>query len=392
MGKIEKLKNVEFLRFIFSIGIVFFHVIRWLGKPFLSDVSIFNFLYVNNWSAICVEFFFIVSGFFLITTTDFSISFGDFVKRKIIRLLPVLWCSITVYFILSLFTSLVYSKWNNIFALLLCNNLGISHTVGNIIPSWFVSSLFWGGLFYFFIVKYTSKNWINFIISVIIILLFSFLSHANMNCAFSKNFGYMFNAGMLRALAGMGLGYLLGVEYLQYKDFVIKYQEKFITKILFTVGEIYLFSFLLYYLTFHRIKAADSYMIYIFAFSGLFGLFILKRGYFSRLLNNDFSVILGRYSYSIFIMHTIVLDLFKVYLWQQHKNFIIAYPVLNLILPVVASILLGIVTYHLVEKPAAEFLKKKWFPKKICRYAEKPHPELLLPRGGVVYRLVFACS
>lgn len=383
MSKIEKLKNVEFLRFVFSMCIVFFHVVRWLGKGLLSDVSIFNFLYVNNWSAICVEFFFIVSGFFLITTTDFSISFGDFVKRKIIRLLPVLWCSITVYFILSLFTSLVYSKWNNIFALLLCNNLGISHTVGNIIPSWFVSSLFWGGLFYFFIIKYTSKIWINFIISVIIILLFSFLSHANMNCAFIKNFGYMFNAGMLRALAGIGLGYLFGVEYLQYKNFIINYQEKFITKILFTVGEIYLFSFLMYYLTFHKIKSPDAYMIYILAFSGLFWLFILKRGYFSRLLNNRFSEILGKYSYSIFIMQTIVLDLSQFCLWMPHKEFIIRYPVLNFILPVVGSIILGIITYHLVEQPAAEFLRKKWFFKNKCKNTENQLPEPVLPvRGG----------
>lgn len=87
-------------------------------------------------------------------------------------------------------------------------------------------------------------------------------------------------------------------------------------------------------------------------------------GYFSRLLNNDFSVILGRYSYSIFIMHTIVLDLFKVYLWQSHKSFIIHYPILNLIIPIFVSIVVGILTYHCVERPAANYLKNKWFPNK----------------------------
>lgn len=376
MSKIEKLKNVEFLRFVFIILIVCLHIEIWLCKPF-SDVFPF---YFNN-AGFCVEFFFIIAGLFLVVTTDFKVSFIDIFKKKLLRLYPTIVFANTVYWLLSFFTPIVFFKYANIFTFLLINNVGITNQYPNLSPTWFVSSLMWVSLLYFYLIKYVPKIWINFIISILVLLSFAFLTH--FRAGNIDNVGYIFNYGIIRAIAGIGLGYLFGCYYLQYKNLLLVNKDKFTGKFLYTVLEIYLFSFLMYYLTFHKIKSPDAYMIYVLAFSGLFWLFILKRGYFSRLLNNDFSVILGRYSYSIFIMHTIVLDLFKVYLWQQHKNFIIAYPVLNLILPVVASILLGIVTYHLVEKPAAEFLKKKWFPKKICRYAEKPHPELLLPRGGV---------
>lgn len=383
MSKVEKLKNVEFLRFIFSIGIVFFHLVRWLGFDFTSNISLYKFLYINNWAGICVEFFFIIAGFFLLIATNFNLSFLDFVKKKILRLWPVLVFAVLSFDILSFVTPLQSLKYENIYIILLMSNIGfLKNTNGDIGPAWFVSSLFWVLLFYFYLIKYVSKIWITFCISILTILSFAFLTHVNMRYAF-HNVYYIFNIGIMRAVACIGLGYLFGVVFTQYKQNIFSCFKHGYKALIYTCFEVYLFLFLIYHLFFHRVNCQNIYMIYIFAFSGLFWLFILKRGYFSRLLNNDFSVILGRYSYSIFIMHTIVLDLFKVYLWQQHKNFIIAYPVLNLILPVVASILLGILTYHLVEKPAAEFLKKKWFFKAECKNSENPLSEpIFANRGG----------
>ena len=93
------------------------------------------------------------------------------------------------------------------------------------------------------------------------------------------------------------------------------------------------------------------------------------------------SVILGRYSYSIFVMHIIVQDLLRRNFWDIHRSFVIAHPVFNLILPVILAILLGVVTYHLVERPAARYLKNKWFPDK-DKKPETLENTAMQPLGG----------
>jgi len=96
----------------------------------------------------------------------------------------------------------------------------------------------------------------------------------------------------------------------------------------------------------------------------LFWLFVNQKGYLSKLFNQNLSVFLGKYSYSIFIIHPVVLNLFREYIWKIHPNFVISYPIINLFVPLVCSVLAGIVVYHLVEKPAYNYLKSKWFPVK----------------------------
>lgn len=388
MNKIEKLKNVEFLRFVFIIFIILFHMTGLngsLAKSFMDEIPLYHDLVVNSGFVLgyfCVEFFFVISGFFLLVTTNFSVSLIDFAKKKIMRMWPVIAFSLVLYWIFSLFTPLIWKKYANIYSFLLLNNVGITTQSGNLSTIWFVSALFWTLLYFFFIIKYISRVWVNFIVAITTVLSFAFIIHwVGIKYTITNNY-YIFNFGVMRAIACIGLGYFIGVFYLEHKSKIQNYVPNLLKNLIYTATELYLFLFLMYHFTIHRIKAPDIYMIYIFAFSALFWLFIICRGYFSRLLNNDISVILGRYAYSIFVIQYMVLDLFKVYLWQPHRDFIIHYPVLNLILPILASIVLGVITYHLVEKPSAEYLKKKWFPKNSIKYPENQLPELVLPRGG----------
>ena len=43
---------------------------------------------------------------------------------------------------------------------------------------------------------------------------------------------------------------------------------------------------------------------------------------------------------------------------------VLAYPVLNLLTPMIISIILGVITYHLVEVPAAKYLTNRFDRKK----------------------------
>ena len=152
--KKERFKNVEFLRFLFAILIVITHMISHVIRAthFTNEVPLFRIINANcRYSWICVEFFLIMAGFFLVTPTGLKTNFIDFIKKKFLRLWPVLAFAIGLYFVLSLFTPLGYNKYSNLFALLLIQNCGLTHVYSNVHQSWFVSALFWCSIFYFYI-------------------------------------------------------------------------------------------------------------------------------------------------------------------------------------------------------------------------------------------------
>ena len=62
---LEKIKNIEFLRFIFAIEIVYFHFFIY-SKSVFPDFALYKKLFINSTDAfLCVEYFFIIAGFFM---------------------------------------------------------------------------------------------------------------------------------------------------------------------------------------------------------------------------------------------------------------------------------------------------------------------------------------
>ena len=89
----------------------------------LLNKNLFGGLYKNYLSQHngnkAVEFFFIISGFFLIYGFNKNLSTFDFIKKKIIRLSPLMLFFNIIYIIISLFTkSIKYDTYNNILSLL----------------------------------------------------------------------------------------------------------------------------------------------------------------------------------------------------------------------------------------------------------------------------------
>ena len=367
MEKRERFKNIDFLRFVGTILIVFFHIIFLKGNglchAFLKDVDFYNTLLKNViWGGLWVEFFFILSGFFMFLNTDFSMEFKDFFKKKVIRLWPVIMFSILLCMVLSWFDIVHYSRYVNIFNMLLINNVGLNFlNIGENSHSWYVSSLFWTMMFYFYLHQLVNKKWLNLIVALILLFSYSFVLHTNLLGQLTY-FNFI-SIGMLRALAGVSVGYFIAEWYKNLKE-----EEKYkkctiIENLLFSIIECYLFIFIVRNTVFHKIHY-DNWLIIVLAFIAIILLFLLKRGFLSKLLENNISMVLGRYSYSIYIMHFLVHNILRRNFWDIHRSFVIAHPVFNLILPVILAILLGVVTYHLVERPAARYLKNKWFPDK----------------------------
>ncbi len=357
MQQSGKIKNIEFLRIVFAIIVTFVHLKDFILKTF--DIPLYNNIVTNTcYAGIAVDFFFIISGFFLFIKTDFSQKFINFAVKKFLRLMPLVFYSCLVYLILSFFTPIKFLKYDNALALLTLSNCGLTYNHCNNVCIWYISALFWGINFYFYLYKITDRKVFNFITACIIFFCYAFWLHSKGN-HFINVYSFV-NRGMLKAFANIGVGYFIVMLYKDYIDRIKAVSLNIWQKLLFTGLEVYLLCFLVFHMSIHKFSHYKNPLILIVAFIGLFILFLIKKGYLSRLLENDFSVFLGRYSFAIFMTHVIICDIWRNILCKSCHDWIIAHPELNLVIFYITVISFGVFTYHFVEKPVAKFLKSKY--------------------------------
>ena len=341
-----KFKNIEILRFFFILSIIACHIDLNIKK---STVLFFqNFANQTHWTWLAVDFFFIISGFFLFLKTDFNVNFVSFAKKKLKRLLPLVLIVLYITYIFSLFTPLTWLQHENLFTILNLQNVGLTTQNGNIPPSWFVSSLFWTSCFYFYLYKVINRNIFNLITASIIFACYSLFLHAPHDANLANIF-YFINTGMVRAFGGMGIGYFIYLFYKEFYSSKTTFFNSFWSKLLISIIEIWAFITLFYYLDFHY-TSYNNILYIILVFIILFICFIVKKGIISKFFDNDFSVFLGKYTYSIFLIHYLVKDLYVIYC----NSYGLIHPKLYILILYIITILAGIILYHFVEKPIAK--------------------------------------
>lgn len=357
----QKFLNIEFLRFIFAISIVVYHLFTGWLPEYCSNIQLFKTIHeLTRDSVRAVDFFFIISGFFLVYTFKHDLSVIDFLKKKVIRLWPVAVfaiCAWTIIYLLGFITAEKYGTINNIFGLFMINNIGITTDIGINIQSWYVSSLMLVLIFYFYIMKYLERPIVNIIISAITLFCYSFIVHAQNGSLTGEVTTYynVFNIGIMRAFAGCGLGYLIASSGIC-NNYKTKYGIK--VRIAFGLVELVLIVFLVYNMCLNKMKYTND-MIFILAFVLLFLIFIKNLGLLSNIFNNHFSEFLGKYTYSIFMTHRICFAILSVTLWKA--NIVTEHSFLTILYSVVLAILFGIIVYYSIEKPAAKYLKRILF-------------------------------
>ncbi len=360
----ERFLNVDFLRFICAVMIFLFHYYRPYRLGLLGGC--FNeFRTITETSYIAVPFFFIIAGFFLAYTFNKNLSVIDFIKKKIIRLWPLLAFTFVLMFLADIVGAIKhFNLYPNILSLLFLENAGVTFKWGDFGWSWFLSVLFFVSIFYFYIFKYFKKTSFNFWISILVLIGYTFIVHINHgNLGFSlKGTINIYNTGLVSGLSGMGLGYLVHEFYMYLKSQPFVNSIK--SAITYTIIEGLLLGFIVYNTMLHKLKF-DNKIIMIVAFVGLFLTFLLKRGFISRLLDNKFSAVLGRYAFSIYMIHG-ALWVFLYHFWiKTHKAICLAHPYWCIEICFALCLIFAILTYHFVEVPAGKFLKKKFFPQKV---------------------------
>ena len=352
----QKIKNIEALRFLFILSVIACHLDQGITNVVENPIYK-NFCAFTHWSWLPVDFFFIISGFFLFANIDYSQGFLNFAIKKLKRLMPTVLGVLLITFIVSLLTPFNWIKHENLFTILNIQNVGLTLQNGSIPPSWFVSSLFWGMCFYFYLGKIFSKNVFNFVTACLIFVCYSIFVHVP-NSWNIMNYCYFINMGMVRALAGIGLGYFVRMLYNDYSEVINLQFNSLKSKIIFSALEIYLFFTLFYYLCFHA-SSYNNVLFEVIIFLLLFICFLIHKGILSKLLENNLSVFLGKFTYSIFLSHYLIKDLWNIYIMNKCQHFVIYHPIMNIVSIFVVSIIVGILTYYLIEKPSAKFLRNK---------------------------------
>ena len=352
----NRIKNVDFLRFIFAVMIVMYHIRNYNAL----HVSNFGLAGIDNW-CICVDFFFIISGFFLFKNFNIATDTFDFAKKRFLRLAPLVWLVILLFAIINLFVNVNYTFDGNILRLFLLNCIGVTRSVEiggeKLGVTWFVSVLFWVSLFYFYLAKILEKKYLN--LTIWIIIFFSYCMYLNRsNFVFgsiSANIYSVFNKGMLRGFAGIGVGYFLSMFY---NSGFLKTVTKF-EKIVISVVEIILAYYLFYNLMFNPHIIGSTHITYILLFIILFYLFLTKNGIISKLLDNNFSELLGSWSYAIFVMHIFILAIFRRIIYVKNILFVENNLFIFFICYIISAILFGIIVHYIFEKPINKLIKNK---------------------------------
>ena len=171
-----------------------------------------NTYWIRN-GQLCVEFFFILSGFYLYRTyvDNKNMSTIEFTKKRIKSLFPYYIYSLIVIFIIRIFQGI--SEQNlDILKLffgfisegLFVQKLGIYENVLNW-PLWYVSVLIFAGIIIFEMLKRDNKKYI-YIYSILIVLFYFNLCHINP----TESCMYGIYMPFLRGVANMTIGCVIG--------------------------------------------------------------------------------------------------------------------------------------------------------------------------------------
>ncbi|HBO59061.1 MAG TPA: hypothetical protein DD624_04040 [Alphaproteobacteria bacterium] len=317
---VPKLKNVEFLRLLFTFGIVAHHM--------TPVIDFFN----EGW--LCVEFFFLLSGFFLMITFKPEKTAKGFVKSKIIHFIPL---------------TAAVALFNGKIALIPTNMLFLQGTgLAAAVPpqGWYLGVLFWVSLFYFYILKVFKPE-----ISKLTIALITFFAY----CAFKNGWSNaLLSSQLIRGLAGIGLGCFLGCFW-RSADGKSGYAGK--TGV-YTVAEI---VFLLYSVGLMFVKPLypANRITAVLSFAILIVLFVLKRGKVSQFFEKPFWARISCCSFAIYMVHeNLIRDITftisdKCPVLAQKYAFVFVAATLAL------SYLLGLLARRYVEIPSTRWLKRK---------------------------------
>ncbi len=369
-------KNLEFLRFLLIWAVVGVHV------AYLNLNNTEGFLWMTAWTSgwQAVEMFFVMSGFFLFYNVKPQESILNFAVRKWLRLAPciivltIIGYSFTGFNIsqyplsVNIFNSLLLLDWNT-------HHFGPDATI--IYVAWFVNALLFVSVVYFSILKTFKAELATFLIGAI-----SFICFFMYNRHIYIIVPFIFP--LVRAFAYMGFGYLI-CQLWKSRSQDLKADTSnsnilisLLEAVLLACVTISLFAGSTGISTPEGLTVPPEQIATLNAetwfpdltrwalggvwlqicFIALFWLFLCRKGLVSQLLNNRISVALGRYSYTVFLVHTIVVRAIRDYLKPDECAWVLDNPAASITLLCLIILCASIAVHHLIEMPLLKIARR----------------------------------
>lgn len=320
-----KNNSIEFLRFLFMSILVAWHG----GFHFFAH------------GYLVVEFFFILSGYFI---------YMSFIKKnkgtlqytvdKIKRTYVEYFIACIFMFVLIFLHAYIYKHQlptlDNIFMLiseiLLLQNIGIFDGGFNY-PLWYFSVLIWGGGGLYALLKYNKRLTINIILPLCTLLFYTYIfsKRDSIEC-WDKGIFYI---PMFRGLADMSIGIMTAKLSLKILPGIKK------SSLLFDI--ISVISFILLLVVFYINKTYDKYVIIFIP------LLILNcvnnKGFLYRLLNQKWFSQLGGITYEMYLLHVPILMILSFLSKNFEINHILKYIISLLIIIICSKFMKTVCTY-----------------------------------------------
>lgn len=282
----EYFYNLDLFKFVFSILIVTLHLftVYYTGKSLEG-------LYI------CVEFFFLLNGFFLARSiknlAPKDISIRENLSKRVKKIYPLY----LLAFILTFFAGLYIFYPSQIPEIFM---LQTAPPLINV-SAWYITSYLIGTTCFLGLYKLldSKKKLFNISFPLSIFTICYFILAFKTLDIWPKNIFGIFNTGLLRGFAEISLGFWLFEFVDKYKDIFNKFLSYYAITPIFEATIIVLtFKFM-----FNSRLPLPFLFLQVLLFMGLITLFYLKKGFFSQRLNNKNFKILGELSLPIYLGH-----------------------------------------------------------------------------------------
>jgi peptidoglycan/LPS O-acetylase OafA/YrhL len=314
----ERFEVLDIFRGIFASLVVFFHLSAFSNTPIINN----NFVYNCD---IFVDFFFVLSGFVIAynyQNIDNLLKLRSFYKKRFLRLYPLHLIVFLAFVLIEIpkhyVSGMVHvnkmvdggdyfaTSLSNIFLLNSVKLPGINDVSWNI-ASWSISAEMIAYLVFGLVIFSTNWNFISKFRKNIAVLIV-FISVISLRL-FTGGYSLMhsFDFGFCRGILGFFTGCVCFYTFDSLKLYL-----RTISKNMFTIAEFVLLTSILTLVFYGAIFKPYGYL-----FESLFFITILtfsfEQGWLSTYLKKSkFLQSTGKYSYSIYMVHTLVLSLFNV--------------------------------------------------------------------------------
>ena len=340
--------HIDLLRFIFAVIIVYYHILHANIMSYVTDERYTYLADKCNYASNIVVCFFIISGLFMynsyIKRPEGSI-FG-YVCSRIVRLGAVLLTALVAEGILGEF------NWQRIILngmFLQCSGLSLEYK--GIL--WYVSSFFFASIFMYGILSILKEKKGMFVIALLTYLSTVFLiNYSNGGIGGRETIYNVLNLGVLRGVSGIGIGILLGFVRNKFSSRAADEAGRLRRGIEYAVqgvveaGALYFCG--IYFLRSYRVS---NHLILVIIFCVLLYSMISRGSVMGLVFNRKALGYLGRYAYAIYVMQQTGFYLLRKTIWQIPAFTDRVIPCL--VISTVLVVLLGVATYHVVEKPVS---------------------------------------